>query len=272
VPATLRAQAGRLLLTRDSTDAVLLAQLLALHFVQPPTVLDASWGRGQLWRGCSYQPTVRLDARPLPGVDVVGSWDELPRLFGPWSFQALVWDPPHMNDGGKQTYADWGDRYGVDGQNVRGRPDVTHLFAPFLVGASVVLGLEGLLLVKMADQVHGGLLHCQAFDLVQALEAAHWTVCGLVPKYRQTMGDDPKWKRRLHVRQSWSYWIAAHPGLRCPASGVELMRTCAAPGCGVTFRPTRSTRQACSARCRQRVHRQGLATSVRPKGDPVTTP
>ena len=77
--------------TRVSSDAGILSQLIGLHYYHAPIMLDATWGGGRLWRGCPYQPTSRLDARELPGVDVVGESVDLPTLFEVGSFQAIVW-------------------------------------------------------------------------------------------------------------------------------------------------------------------------------------
>jgi hypothetical protein len=240
---------------RTSSDASILSQLIGLHYYHEPIMLDATWGFGRIWRGCPYQPTTRFDARALPGVDVVGEWSQLPDLFAPAAFQAIVWDPPHQTDGGMGALdGDWGNNYGTTGENVRGFPNITHLYPGFLEAARVVLQpVVGTVFCKIADQVHQQEQQLQAVDFVIACRAAGWTVCEMVPKMRRPGATDPRWRRQLHIRKAWSYWICAHPGPTCPAVGVALVQPC--QGCGRDFRTQRSDARTCGDRCRKRLQR-----------------
>jgi hypothetical protein len=240
--------------TQSSSDAGIVSQLIGLHYYHEPITLDATWGGGRIWRGCPYQPTARFDARDLPGVDVVGEWTQLPELFAPGAFQLVVWDPPHQTDGGSGAlHGTWAEAYGTSGADVRGFDNIIHLYPDFLPAARAVLQPNGMLLCKIADQVHQGVQQLQAVDFVLACRAAGWTVCEMVPKMRRPGPTDPKWRRQLHIRKAWSYWICAHPGPRCPALGVSLVRPC--EGCGRDFRARRSHAKTCGERCQKRVQR-----------------
>jgi hypothetical protein len=248
--------------TSANTDAAILSQLFGLHYYHEPIILDATWGGGRMWKGCPYQPTTRFDMRPMPGVDVVGEWDQLPSVFPPSAFQAVVWDPPHQTDGGIHALGgEWADAYGTAGDGVRGYPNINHLYVPFLEAARAILQPEvGTIVVKIADQTHGGVQHLQAVDFVIACRSAGWTVCEMLPKMRRPGPNDPKWRRQLHVRKAWSYWICAHPGPRCPAVGVALVRPC--EGCGRDFRAQRSTAKYHDGACRERArYRRNLTLS-----------
>jgi hypothetical protein len=71
---------------------------------------------------------------------------------------------------------------------------------------------------------------------------------------------DPKWRRQLHIRKAWSYWICAHPGPTCPAIGVALVQSC--ESCGRDFRAKRSDARTCGDACRQRLsYRKNLTDS-----------
>ncbi len=237
--------------TPKSTDSSILGHLIALHSTEPPRILDSSYGRGGIWKGCPYRPTVRLDKRSLRCVDVVGDWNDQSKLFAPASFEVDVWDPPHQTDGGDRALGgDWGDRYGTADPELRGHRNINHLFGPFLEAARAVLDPRtGLLVAKIADQVHGGKLHLQADDYVAAAKADGWTVCAKIPRFSGIKPPDPKNNRQLHVRQSWSYWIAAHPG-PCRAVGLVLAENC--PSCGDRYAPRRRDQRTCGrARCRQ---------------------
>jgi len=255
-------RAGAVIRVRRSSDADIVSQLIGLHYYHEPIILDATWGGGRLWRGCPYQPTTRFDARPMPGVDVVGDWSQLASLFEAGQFQAVVWDPPHQTDGGMSALAgQWGEAYGTTGSNVRGFDNISHLYPDFLETVRMVLQPQvGTLFCKIADQVHQGEQQLQAVDFVLAARAAGWTVCEMVPKMRRPGPTDPRWRRQLHVRKAWSYWICAHPGPSCPAVGVALVRPC--ESCGRDFRAQRSDARTCGDACRQRLrYRKNLTLS-----------
>jgi hypothetical protein len=250
---------------RPNSDASILSQLFGLHYYHEPTILDATYGGGRMWKGCPYQPTTKFDARPLPEVDVVGEWAHLPDLFDHGSFQAVVWDPPHQTDGGAGALGGgWANSYGTAGAGVRGYANISHLYPGFLEAARAVLQPEiGTLLCKIADQTHGGVQHLQAVDFVLACRDAGWTVCEMVPKMRRPGPMDPKWRRQLHMRKAWSYWICAHPGPRCPAVGVALVRDC--PVCGRAFHGKRRDMRVCrDEACRKSVYRAELAARAAP--------
>jgi hypothetical protein len=246
-------------LTRRSSDAAILNQLIGLHYYHEPITLDATYGGGRIWRGCPYQPSTRFDQRALPGVDVIGTWDQLPQLFGAGEFQLIVWDPPHQTDGGMAALdGEWGEAYGTTGANMKGFDNITHLYPGFLFAARPILQPNGMLLAKIADQVHQQEQQLQAVDFVVAARAAGWTVCEMLPKFRRPGPIDPRWRRQLHIRKAWSYWICAHPGDRCTAVGVPLVRPC--EGCGRDFRAQRSHAKTCSGRCQMRVSRRKSVT------------
>jgi hypothetical protein len=194
----------------------------------------------------------------MPGVDVVGEWQDLPQLFAPSSFQLVVWDPPHQTDGGERAFSKgtWSEAYGTAAAELHGYHNITHLYTGFLEAARRVLVGDGMLLAKIADMVHQGVQQLQAVDLVVALRSAGWTVCEMVPKMRRPTPNDPRWRRQLHIRKAWSYWICAHPGPRCPAVGVALVQPCERVGCPRMFRVTHSDRRYCSQACQKRVWRQ----------------
>lgn len=247
-------------MAQKSSDAAILSQLIGLHYDHEPIALDATWGGGRIWRGCPYQPSTRFDARELPGVDVVGEWENLPDIFEPGVFQLVVWDPPHQTDGGMAALqGKWGEAYGTTGANVRGFDNINHLYPGFLTAARQILHPEvGMLLCKIADQVHQGEQQLQAVDFIIACRAAGWSVCEMVPKMRRPGPTDPRWRRQLHIRKAWSYWICAHPGPRCPAVGVSLVKRC--EGCGRDFRARRNDAIVCGVPCRMRLYRRRRVT------------
>jgi hypothetical protein len=229
--------------------------LLGLHCLAArPRILDASWGHGRLWRGLPYRP-VRFDVRAELDVDVAGNWRDLASIFPTASFDVVVWDPPHINDAGRNGIVggqEWGDRYGTLSDGLRGE-NIAGLFPPFLEAARAILAPDGCLVAKIADQVHCGLKQLQHVDFVVAARELGWTVCECEPKPRSSTLADPKWRQQLHLR-STTFWLVAHPGPTCPGSGVQLVAICAV--CGLPFRPRRSDARTHAGKCRQKAYRQ----------------
>lgn len=248
-------------MTLASAAGSVLSDIIALHFAEPPRILDASYGRGTIWRGCRYGPDVRMDKRPLPNVDVVGDWNELGELFERGSFDIIPWDPPHQTDGGARALGgDWADRYGTADPALRGRANINHLYPPFLAAAAAVLAPGGCVLAKIADQAHGNSRQqLQSVAFVTAAEAMGWEVCEKVPVFTGVKPPDPRWQRQRRIRKSWCYWICAHPD-RCGASGIVLWDDC--PFCGRRYSPRRQEQRTCGrAVCRQRRHRHVVTAS-----------
>lgn len=239
------------------SDADILAELLALHAVGD-RVLDASWGHGKIWSQAllqRYRPT-RLDVRPETQPDVVGDWNHLGDLFSPAAFTTAVWDPPHICDAGDGLVGRrrWADRYGTHSRGLRA-DSVCGLFAPFLTSACEVLDpRRGTLIIKIADQVHGGVLQWQPFELRRIALDLGWLACDYQIRVR-AQPIDPKWIRQRHTRRSATFWVVFHAGARCPSPGLDLLRVCAGARDGHLFKPRRRDQLTCSDRCRQRRHR-----------------
>ena len=87
-------------MTRASSDSGILSQLIGLHYYHEPITLDATWGRGAIWRGCPYQPTTRFDARPMRvppavaglgvGLDQTANFASLKAVYEAFTERVLV--------------------------------------------------------------------------------------------------------------------------------------------------------------------------------------
>jgi hypothetical protein len=237
------------------TDLHLVRALLGLHAVSNPRILDASYGRGGIWRGLPYKPT-RLDARELADVDVVGNWNALASLFPPASFDVVVWDPPHVTDAGSGIVGadDWADRYGTLSPGLKGA-SIAPLFAPFLEAARAVLQpATGIVLAKIADQVHDERRQWTFVDLVLAARVAGFTSCDYAVKPHSSP-TDPKWKNAFHLR-SPTFWLVLRNGPSCHGPGVGRLRICVVDG--IAFKAKRRDAMTCSDRCRQRRRRAAV--------------
>jgi SAM-dependent methyltransferase len=143
--------------------------------------------------------------------------------FADGSFDVIVFDPPHLTDQ-TNTGTTYHARYGTGADDMRG-DNVSFLFAPFLEQASRVLRpASGLVLAKIADQIHGGEYQWQARALQNLAEAAGWTCCDLVLSVRWSRGSliDPRWLHVNHARQVHTYWLALRNGPACISSTAQF--------------------------------------------------
>lgn len=204
-------------------DQDALTALLSLHACPEPRILDVTHNRGRMWQGLPYTPH-RLDRDPelhAQGfTDTVADFRQLP--FGPWSWDVLVFDPPHISEAGHtglvggKAGANWSDRYGTLAEGFSGA-SVSGCFAPFLAEAARVLAPNGVVLVKIADQVHRAAYQWQHVDLIMAARKAGFTACDLIVKVSRAQAGliDPKWKHVWHVRQVHCFWIVLRNGKAC---------------------------------------------------------
>lgn len=207
------------------TDQEALTTLLRLHAPASPRILDVTHNRGTMWKGLPYRPH-RADRDPelhaAGYTDTVADFRALP--FEPGSFDVLVFDPPHLTEnagafsdaltqGGGIT---WTQAYGTAGEGL-GKESIAALFPPFLAEARRVLVPGGVVLAKIADQVHRGAYRWQHVDLIVAAQTAGMTPCDLQLRVALSRGNmiDPKWKHVYHVRQVHTYWLVLRNGASC---------------------------------------------------------
>lgn len=151
------------------TDQEALTALLALHACPEPRILDVTHNRGRMWKGLPYKPH-RSDRDPLLHeqgfTDTVADFRALP--FPDASFDVIVFDPPHITDAGNGVAGDrhYAGVYGTRGADMRG-DSIGFLFPAFIQEAKrVLVDVHGLVLAKIADQVHGAEYQWQHIELV----------------------------------------------------------------------------------------------------------
>jgi hypothetical protein len=238
-----------------SSDGRTIQKLLRLHAPQHPRILDATYATGVMWRGLDYRP-VRMDRRDGLELDARGDWGDIPRLFGPASFDVIVFDPPHVVDAGDGIVGqgEWSARYGTTAPQLTGTDNIGHLYGGFLHAARAVLvPRTGIVIAKIADQVHRGAQQWQHVDFVTAARAAGFTPCDYDIKQRSATMRDPKWRHRYHLDKPWSFWIVARAGSSCIGPGELRARQCSE--CPNPL-DGRGQQQTCSDRCRTRRRRR----------------
>jgi hypothetical protein len=200
-------------------DPEVLRVLLALHANPQPRILDVTFGLGTMWVGSGYEPWA-MDIDPDKAKFRVGDFRDLG-----WSRDAewdvVVFDPPHITDAGANSAL--AARYGLRG--IKG-DSISHLFPHFLGQVGRILRPGGIVLAKIADQVHGGAHQWQMVDFVNAARAAGLTPCDLVVKADPSAGGIAGlWKRVLHTRNSHCYWIVLRVGSCSPVRAATPAST-----------------------------------------------
>jgi hypothetical protein len=235
---------------------MVLAELLELHAVAHPQVLDCTYGTGAIWgRLPIRREVIKVDINAaLPGLDLISDWLELPRHFAAASLDVLVWDPIQVSDVGSssQLY----QRYVAEQNRIRGASAVSDLFAGFLdVAAQLLKPRTGIVLAKMCDQVHSSRYRWQVFTLVAEAQARGWTACQPRALVNPAPTPIPGVRHQRHTRNNVVYWIVLRNGPSCVGPGrlVRHQRVCQA--CGDRFWARRADARACGTRCRQRLHR-----------------
>jgi hypothetical protein len=234
-----------------------LRELLELHAVARPQVLDCTYGRGLIWgRLPVRRDVIKVDVNgELPGLDVVCSWLELPLHFAAGSVDVLVWDPIQVSDVGATSKVY--QRYVAAENEGRGPRAVTDLFAGFFDSAArIVRPRTGIVLAKMSDQVHSQRYRWQVFELVAEAQRRAWTAC----QPRVVLNPAPPpiagIKRQVHTRNNVAWWIVLRNGPACHGPGRQVRHDLVCRGCLQRFSARRSDARTCSERCKKRAQRR----------------
>ncbi len=198
----------------EGEDAELLERLLDFYPRQrPDRILDATVNGGRFWRGST---------RPVIGMDI--EWAHRPALvadntcmpFPGDAFDAVVYDPPHIPNQGKDKSKDFNTRFGLGLRSSKEQGySFSHLYPPFVREAYRVLKAEGILLCKITDYIHDHRYQWAHLDLIQAATAAGFRACDCIVKIRRGPIIDPRWKIAHHSRRQHCYWLVFRKSARC---------------------------------------------------------
>jgi hypothetical protein len=196
------------------TDAELLERMLSFYPKQPPKrILDATVNAGRFWEG-SERVINGMDLDPKHRPDVCG--DNMRMPFKDGCFDAVVYDPPHIPNQGKDKAKDFNTRFGLVLKSSREQGyNFSHLYPPFVREAYRVLRKEGILFCKIADYVHGHRFQWAHVELVNAAVAAGFTACDCIVKIRKGPIKDPRWKKAHHARRHHCYWLVFRKSKKC---------------------------------------------------------
>jgi hypothetical protein len=198
----------------DGDDAPLLEQMLGFYpGSQPERILDATVGGWRFWRNSS-RPVTGMDMKLRNRPSVVGDNTAMP--FRPSIFDAVIYDPPHVPNQGKDKLKDFTTRFGLGVRSTKENGySFSHTYPPFLREAYEVLKPEGILLCKVTDYVHDHRYQWAHIDLIKAAESLGFMACDCIIKVRKGPIVDPKWKKAHHSRRRHSYWIVFRKSDEC---------------------------------------------------------
>ena len=196
------------------SDADLLERMLSFYPKKPPRlILDATVNAGRFWAG-STRPVIGIDIDPSFRPTVAADHRRMP--FRDGCFDAVVYDPPHVPNQGRDRSKDFRTRFGLVLKSPRERGyNLSHLYPPFVREAYRALADGGLLLAKIADYVHGHRYQWAHVELIDAAVAVGFTACDCIVKVRQGPISDPRWKKAHHARRHHCYWLVFRKSRKC---------------------------------------------------------
>jgi hypothetical protein len=195
-------------------DAELLERLLSFYPRRPPRmILDATVNGGRFWRNSS-RPVVGLDIDARHRPTVCGDNAMMP--FQSYTFDVLVYDPPHIPNQGRDRSKDFNIRFGLGARSAKEHGyTFAHTYPAFMAEAHRVLREEGILLCKIVDYVHNHRYQWAHVELIHEGQRAGFTACDCIIKVRKGPIIDPKWKIAHHTRRQHCYWIVFRKSHRC---------------------------------------------------------
>jgi hypothetical protein len=186
----------------EGQDPELLQELLKLHVrkKKSPIIFDATFGKGNFWKHHHAPPG--LDSNPQRKAPILGSYLELP--LRSTCIDVLIYDPPHIPDGGRPRPKIMADSYSIQW----GEQSIGRTYDVFLREARRVLTPNGILIAKLSDQIQFAKHRWQINEFINACMAIGLSPCDLVIKARKRVGPQP-WAadRQRHSWQRHSYFI-----------------------------------------------------------------
>ena len=187
------------------TDQEALSALITIHAPNAKRVLDCTFSKGTMWKGLN--PTtfdvIRSDLYPQTLLDVQADYTALP--FRQHTIDAIVWDPPHIADGGKNGLMH--KRYGSNTGN-----SLEDTMSAFLAQADWVLKPKGVILAKIANGVHGQHFINWTNKFLYNADGFGFDQVDEMIRVRKSVVIDPKWKNVYHTKRAHVYWLAVQKG------------------------------------------------------------
>lgn len=198
----------------EGDDSELLERMLEFYpRKRPRKILDATVNGGRFWRG-SKRSVIGLDIDPKHRPSIVADNTTMPFKNG--SFDAVIYDPPHVPNQGKDNLKDFSTRFGLVLKSPKEQKySFAHMYPPFVQEAYRILKEEGVLFCKVSDYIHHHQYHWAHIDLIQAAKDIGFRPCDCIIKARKGPIIDPRWKNAHHSRRQHSYWLIFRKSRKC---------------------------------------------------------
>lgn len=179
------------------SSAAMTAKLLRVLFPDAETVLDATWGRGNFWRGVDSVRVTGVDISSHGRPSVVADFRRLP--FGAGAFDVAVFDPPYITEAGAGS---------VIGRRFGSYPSIPALHVAVRRGALEAWRVSRIgIIVKVMDYVHASRLVRMSRWVEDAIPAELFDLAYLISGSKV---EDEKWSRvggQLSVRSTATTWL-----------------------------------------------------------------
>ena len=181
-----------------NTDQDAIVNLLSIHSPAHSKILDCTYSTGSMWRGLKYD-IVKCDLTANNKIDIQADCMAMPFLSN--VFDVIVFDPPHIADGGSGgiMHKRYGSNKGLG---------LSILMERFLCDASRVLVPNGLVLAKIANGVHSNRFNNMSRLFLDYAELSGFEQVDESIRVSNHLINDPKWNRILHLRRAHVYWLA----------------------------------------------------------------
>jgi hypothetical protein len=195
-------------------DAELIERLLTFYpHREPRLILDATVNGRRFWRG-STREVIGLDIDRRHRPDICADNRAMPLSSN--SVDAVVYDPPHIPNQGRDRSKDFNIRFGLGTRSSKENGyTFAYTYPEFMIEAWRVLIDDGVLLCKITDYVHNHRYQWAHIDLIRAGQEVGFTACDCIVKVRKGPIVDPKWKVAHHSRRQHCYWIVFRKSSRC---------------------------------------------------------
>jgi SAM-dependent methyltransferase len=195
-------------------DAELLERLLQFYPRKAPElILDATVNGGRFWRNSSRE-VIGLDIDQRHRPNICGDNTRMP--FRSDFFEAVIYDPPHIPNQGRDRTKDFNSRFGLGARAAKEHSyTFAHTYPAFMREAYRVLRQDGVLLAKIADYVHNHRYQWAHVQLIEAGQRVGFMPCDCIIKVRKGPIIDPKWRVAHHSRRQHCYWIVFRKSHSC---------------------------------------------------------
>ena len=181
------------------STAAIVADILNVAFGDARSVVDVTYGLGKFWDGSAHVRVTAHDLDPARAPDGPADFRALP--YGNETFDVVLFDPPHVADGGKASIM--ARRYGTFKAAEHERAVRAGVAEAWRVAR---LGI----ITKIADHTHGQRLLLESDWVRSTLD--NRAPYEIVYQTRRRSIVDPRWRAQLSAYNNGATFLAFRKG------------------------------------------------------------